>query len=196
MNKRAASIPIISKALTSMLENSNNLVLQEKLPLLRTTNDPGQPPPGNDTPQPVNTPNPAIHSALWRIAQDRTRRPITFKRGTSFFASIPDSEQEILDEEAQPTDLLIEDEFEDIELLDLDQYDLTGHDLGPGPASQLMTEPLDNGIIGANEDSPTSTQTSLTDDLFIYESTQTTLDEFASNCDPIPFDHSDTEMLF
>lgn len=194
MNQRAASIPIISKALTSMLENSNNpIILQKKLPFLPATNVTGHPPPDNDAPQLVNTPNSAIHSALWRIAQDRTRRPVTIKRGTSFFASDPDFEQEILDEEAQPTDHLTEDGFEEAELLDLDQYDSTSHDLGS--ASQLMTEPLDNGITRLDEDSR-STQTTMTDDIFIYESTQATLDEVASTCDYIPFDHNDTEMLF
>lgn len=149
-----------------------------------------------------NTPNSAIHSTLWRVAQERTRRPNLIKKGTSFFASDPESapepRQEAPNKATQLQDLLTEDEFEDIELLNVDHYDYTNHEPRNEftSQSQPMAEPFDDSVMELIcEESTASTQITTDDDLIMYESTQTTLDEFASACDPIPFDYSDTEML-
>lgn len=187
-----------------MLENSNNSFLRSRLPLLQTTNNPRYLAPDTDSSTSQCARNPAIHSELWRIAQDQTRRPASIKRGASFSASDTNPQlepkQQAPNEEAEAQILLTEDEFDDIDLLDLDQeYDVLRYDTANEPPSQFVHEPLhDSDMELICEASPTSTQTTMVDDLFIYESTQTTLDEFASACDPdpIPFDYSDTEMLF
>lgn len=197
MNQRAVSIPIISKALTSMLGKSNNPILRDKIFLLRDPNHQNFSTEDTDSshPQPTIL-QPSIHSSLWRIAQDRVRRPNTSKRGTSFFATDPDPRQLALNEEFQSLEPPAEDEFDDIELLDGDQYDGIGHDIGTGYVSETPDEPPHDGDTDFFfEDSSASTQITMDDISPPYESTQITWDEFSSICDHIPLDYSDAEML-
>lgn len=202
MSQRAASIPIISRALTSLLENTSNPFIQDKVQELQALHAKDSHQATESSPSSQNTSKSAVHSALWRIAQNRILRPNAIKRGTSFFASNPEPEpaptQQITNSEIQLPGFLTEEEFEDFEFLDVDQLDGTSHEPRTEFSSQPITTLGDSVMEFMCMDSSASTQITMEDDLIMYESAQTTLDEFAfaSTCDPIPFDSGDTEMLF
>lgn len=144
MNQRAASIPIISRALTSMLDSSNDPILKGRLAtLLRNsyTSDSSLPP--------TSVPTQTIQSLLWRIAQDKIRHPKPLKRGASFFASDLDQET-IIHDPVDPellaemipdsyvdghgyagdfpdSELLFQGEFKDMDLIEMDQCDGFNH---------------------------------------------------------------------
>jgi hypothetical protein len=180
MHQRAASIPIISKALTSMLENSHSPIIQGKLSAIfeQTNNSSrGTPPPESHEASLKST----IHSSLWRIAQQRTPRPRVSKRSQVFFTASPDLPQHYPNKAATMAPVE-KSSFLDSDPLDLDNINDNGlentyMELSPGDEDLLVESASESAF----ED--------------LAESTQTTMDVTFQYCEPCLLPHSDTEML-
>ncbi|KAJ5191034.1 uncharacterized protein N7498_010019 [Penicillium cinerascens] len=180
MHQRAASNPIISKALISMLERSSNPIIQSKVTtLLQQSNNPneGTPQPGLHKTSLYST----IHSSLWRIAQQRTRRPKVQKGTSALFGANPATPYL---SQIQPASIapIVEDFFSDSEPLDLDSDNYNPMEHG---YMQFAPEDEDLLLESGNE--------SAFEDL--YDSAPTALDDTFQYGEPCLLLHSDTEML-
>lgn len=168
MNQRAVSIPIIAKALTTMLENSPNPIIQERLPiLLQRLRQDHNPPCSNLNPTDLNS---IVQSSLWKTAQSQLRKSKPRKL-TSFLLSSQPSGQPISGE-AHLHQATISPGHA-IEDGDLDSYLGSEHDyintsiLQPEMAYSMLLETEDDMLLSS------SSESSFRD---ISESTQTTLD--------------------
>lgn len=197
MNQRAASIPILSKALTSMLETSNNPVMRDKVSrMAEDTNYSDYSIENTKSTHPQNTAlKSVIHSSLWRIAQEQTCKPKSFKRGNWIFATDPGPgiTQQSLSKEIPAQELLMQDDLDELDLLDVDKHEDIYHD--NGNFEFLDDEPPLDDSETVYENVAGSTQTTMDDISLTYEPTQTNLDELPSSCESISFDYSDIEML-
>jgi len=179
MHQRAASIPIISKAFTSMLESSNNPIIQSKASdLLQQSNNlsGGNPLPESDTASLKST----IHSSLWRIAQQNTRRPKVSKGSPIFSIPDPAIPRHF---QAQPTSMgLVEEAFfssSEPPDLDFDNDSTMQHD--------YIKCPHDDDDLLFESDNESAFED-------IYELTPTRLDDTSEWREPCLLPHSDTEM--
>ncbi|KAJ5703737.1 hypothetical protein N7493_010875 [Penicillium malachiteum] len=178
VNQRAASIPVITKAITSMLKSNSNTDFQ---------------------PQLANLPQERIEwikNSLWLKAQALLPQPGPPRRRNGFFppqlpANSPQANididvamsytYEIFDEEL----LDLDDDWDDIEM---SYGDLRGD---PGEYDDLVhtdREDESDGLLLRS-----SSQASFQD---LCESTQTTLDSHQSSLKEVSSSQTDTEMLF
>ncbi|KAJ5614340.1 hypothetical protein N7528_007994 [Penicillium herquei] len=178
VNQRAASIPAITKAITSMLKNNSNPDLQPKFA---------------DSPQERIE---WIKNSLWCKSQTLLPRPGPPRRRNRFFPPrLPASSPRVnIDADvAMP----FTDDIFDEEILELDD-DWEDIDINHGNMHGDLEE-LDDFIhTDIEEESDelllrSSSQASFQD---LYESTQTTLDSHQSSLEEVSSSQPDTEMLF
>ncbi|KAJ5569928.1 uncharacterized protein N7459_009358 [Penicillium hispanicum] len=188
MNQRAVSIPILTKAIALMLENTSNPILQDKVSRLleRSKNTAETSCFSEDHPAPRL--ESTIHSALWRIAQARLSRPKPTRNAANFFASYSD-----FSTTKSPLDTIGQDDCSEQELLELDchsrfqdnnAYERFGfqHPMPDGNDPEDAEELLID----------TSSDSSFMD---ISDSTQTTVDNIPLPHECVKSPNSDVEML-
>lgn len=186
MNQRAVSIPVITRALKSMLENSPNPIIQGRLPILLRESGQNHSPSSDSHPRNLDS---IIQSALWRIAQTQIRKSKPRKQ-LSFLLSEPVTEHllpsgDSIHQTPINPDHAIQDE-------DLDSY--LGSELDYTEDVIAQPEMTSFELLQAEDDMllSTSSGSSFRD---ISESTQTTVDFPTQPC-ASGSSHGDSEMLF
>ena len=191
MNQRAVSIPVITRALTSMLEGNPNQILQSKLStfLQGCSQTPNQSPSADSTCKDLK---PTVHSALWRIAQKQlqTKKP---KKQVSFFSTNSLPEKRVLGRDPIYQNSIKNDPPINEDDCDLDSYLGSEYNYNTG-ASQPQPEIPDDEVMEEGDAMLCSSSESSFID--ISESTQTTLDVPSQPMDAFLPSVSDAEMLF
>jgi hypothetical protein len=180
MHQRAASIPIISKALASMFANSKNAIIISKLASglqqIDHSNE-GDHPSGQHIPSLKST----IQSSLWCIAQQRTRRPKNRKESQQLFAQEPTLPQNNLH---TPTGMA---HFADTILPHSDPLDLDNPHLNTIEHGYMEYFLEDENLL-----SKTSSESSFES---LDKSTPASQNDTAVRCEPYLLEYNDTDML-
>ncbi|KAJ5304793.1 Asparagine synthase glutamine-hydrolyzing [Penicillium atrosanguineum] len=180
IHQRAASISIISKAMTSMLLSSMNPIIQSKLSsMLQQSNDFNEKtvPPEPRVPSLKST----IHSSLWRIAQRRTRRPKAYEECRPFFTPEPNLPQHYPDAATSM-------DFGESTLPHSDPLDLDNSNLNTTEQDH-MEYFLENDTLLLKTSSESSFEG-------LDESTPATQNDNSERCEPYLLEYRDTDMLF
>lgn len=191
MKQRAVSIPIITRALTSMLEGNPNPVLQRKLSSLLQGHSQGT----NSFPSTdsiYQDLKPTMQSALWRIAQrqlqtSKHKTPISFFPPTSPPESLTGGQDTARQNSTNNDPPINEEDY------DLDSYLGSEYNYNTAASQPQQEIPDDEVMEEGDAMLCSSSESSFID---ISESTQTTLDVPSQLTDVLLPYMSDTEMLF
>lgn len=190
MNQRAVSIPILTKAITLMLENTSNPLLQDKVSCLlqksKNTAETSCSPEDQLAPRLGST----VHSALWRIAQARLSKPKPARNAGRFFASHSEGDFSTI---KSPLHTVGHDDCSEQELLELDCHS-NFQDNNAYEAFGFQHPTMDGNNPEEAEEGliDTSSDSSFMD---ISDSTQTTVDNFPLPHECVKSPNSDVEML-